>query len=34
VRGIERELLEQIEAATLQRHHNTMLDDEPLAAKT
>jgi uncharacterized membrane protein len=31
VRGIERDLLEQIEAATLQRHHNTMLDDEPLA---
>jgi uncharacterized membrane protein len=33
VRGIERDLLEQIEAATLQKHHNTMLDDEPLAAK-
>lgn len=32
VRGIERDLLEQIESATLQRHHNTMLDDEPLAA--
>jgi uncharacterized membrane protein len=32
VRGIERDLLEQIEAATLQKHHNTMLDDEPLAA--
>jgi uncharacterized membrane protein len=27
VRGIERDLLEQIEAATAQRHHNTMLDD-------
>jgi uncharacterized membrane protein len=32
VRGIERDLLEQIEAATLQKHHNTMLDDEPMAA--
>ncbi|MDB4884455.1 MAG: hypothetical protein JWL95_3221 [Gemmatimonadetes bacterium] len=28
VKGIERDLLEQIEAATLQKHHNTMLDDE------
>jgi uncharacterized membrane protein len=28
VRGIERDLLEQIEAATLQKHHNTMLDDD------
>jgi uncharacterized membrane protein len=28
VRGIEKDLLEQIEAATLQKHHNTMLDDE------
>ena len=27
VRGIERDLLEQIEAATMQKHHNTMLDD-------
>jgi uncharacterized membrane protein len=27
VRGIERDLLEQIEAATAQRHHNTMLDE-------
>ena len=27
VRGIERDLLEQIEAATLPRHHNTMLDE-------
>ena len=27
VKGIERDLLEQIEAATAQRHHNTMLDD-------
>jgi uncharacterized membrane protein len=27
VRGIERDLLQQIEAATAQRHHNTMLDD-------
>jgi uncharacterized membrane protein len=32
VRGIERDLLEQIEAATLQKHHNTMLDDEPMTA--
>jgi uncharacterized membrane protein len=32
VRGIERDLLEQIEAATLQKHHNTMLD-EPLGGK-
>lgn len=27
VRGIERDLLEQIEEATLRRHHNTMLDE-------
>jgi uncharacterized membrane protein len=27
VRAIERDLLEQIEAATSNRHHNTMLDD-------
>ena len=27
VRAIERDLLEQIEAATLQKHHNTMLDE-------
>jgi uncharacterized membrane protein len=27
VRGIERDLLEQIEAATAQKHHNTMLDE-------
>jgi uncharacterized membrane protein len=27
VRGIERDLLEQIEAATLQKHHNTSLDE-------
>jgi uncharacterized membrane protein len=27
VRGIERDLLEQIESATAQRHHNTMLDE-------
>jgi uncharacterized membrane protein len=27
VRAIERDLLEQIEAATLQKHHNTSLDD-------
>ena len=27
VKGIERDLLEQIEAATAQRHHNTMLDE-------
>ncbi|HEV7991449.1 MAG TPA: DUF1003 domain-containing protein [Gemmatimonadaceae bacterium] len=27
VRGIERDLLEQIEAATAQRHHNTMFDE-------
>ena len=29
VKAIERDLLEQIEAATSQRHHNTMLDDSP-----
>ncbi|HET9011685.1 MAG TPA: hypothetical protein VFN38_07695, partial [Gemmatimonadaceae bacterium] len=29
VKAIERDLLEQIEAATSQRHHNTMLDDPP-----
>jgi uncharacterized membrane protein len=29
VKAIERDLLEQIEAATSQRHHNTMLDDVP-----
>jgi uncharacterized membrane protein len=28
VRAIERDLLEQIEAATSYRHHNTMIDDE------
>jgi uncharacterized membrane protein len=33
VRGIERDLLEQIEAATAQKHHNTMLDEEPLAGR-
>jgi uncharacterized membrane protein len=27
VRGIERDLLEQIESATAQKHHNTMLDE-------
>jgi len=27
VRAIERDLLEQIEAATSRKHHNTMLDD-------
>ena len=27
VRGIERDLLEQIEAATEARHHNPMLDE-------
>jgi uncharacterized membrane protein len=27
VRGIERDLLEQIESATAQRHHNSMLDE-------
>jgi uncharacterized membrane protein len=30
VKGIERDLLEQIEAATLQKHHNTMLDEGPV----
>ncbi|MES2178933.1 MAG: DUF1003 domain-containing protein [Gemmatimonadota bacterium] len=30
VRAIERDLLEQIEAATSARHHNTMLDDGTL----
>jgi uncharacterized membrane protein len=44
VRAIERDLLEQIEAATSRRHHNTMLDDghasplieprSPVAAET
>jgi uncharacterized membrane protein len=34
VRGIERDLLEQIEAATLQKHHNTMLDDESFVGKS
>src|SRR3979409_1656968 len=29
VRAIERDLLEQIEAATQNKHHNTMLDDGP-----
>ena len=29
VRAIERDLLEQIEAATSNKHHNTMLDDAP-----
>jgi uncharacterized membrane protein len=29
VRAIERDLLEQIEAATSNRHHNTMLDEAP-----
>jgi uncharacterized membrane protein len=33
VKAIERDLLEQIEAATMQKHHNTMLDDEPLVGK-
>jgi hypothetical protein len=28
VRAIERDLLEQIEAATSNRHHNTMLDGQ------
>jgi hypothetical protein len=28
VRAIERDLLEQIEAATSYRHHNTMIDEE------
>jgi uncharacterized membrane protein len=32
VKAIERDLLEQIEAATQSRHHNDMLDD-PLASK-
>lgn len=30
VRAIERDLLEQIEAATSQKHHNSMLDDGPV----
>jgi uncharacterized membrane protein len=29
VRAIERDLLEQIEAATQNKHHNTMLDEGP-----
>lgn len=33
VRAIERDLLEQIEAATMRKHHNTMLDDTPLAER-
>ena len=31
VRAIERDLLEQIEAATSSRHHNTVADDEAIA---
>jgi uncharacterized membrane protein len=34
VRAIERDLLEQIEAATSNKHHNTMLDDTPARPST
>jgi hypothetical protein len=32
VKAIERDLLEQIEAATSNKHHNTMLDGGPASA--
>ncbi|MEO7711784.1 MAG: DUF1003 domain-containing protein [Gemmatimonadaceae bacterium] len=34
VRAIERDLLEQIEAATSRKHHNTMLDDADAGPRT